>query len=355
LRNYKLFSLFGIGLELHWSFLLLVFLLLVLDPSFMLLFLIIFVFVTLHEFSHSVVASTQGISVKKIVLLPIGGMAVMDVTDIEPIKELLMAAAGPAFNFVMMLGLYLVSSSLGLPLMEWFDLFIAGELLDLGRVESVIFYSFWANFILGVFNFFVPAFPMDGGRIFRSLLAMRFGQLKATLIARNVSIFISLLMLVLGFFGGNLWLVVIGVFLILGSSSEYQSLSVIKALEGVNAEAIISIPRVVVGEEEPIARVLQKMVHYNSTYAVVVGGKRPRVFGLAEAAAVPRVLWQTRSVGSASSYVPPAGAGSDLSGIFKRMRSSGLPAVPVLKGGVLVGVVDKFDIDRLLSLRGAFS
>ena len=347
-----MFSLFGIDLELHWSFLLLVALLLILDPSFMVLFLTIFVFVTLHEFSHSVVASTQGISVKKIVLLPIGGMAVMDVTDVEPVKELLMAAAGPFFNFVMMLCLYLVSVSLGLPLLEWLDSFVAGEILELGIVESAIFYSFWANFILGVFNFFLPAFPMDGGRIFRSLLAMRFGQLRATLIARNVSILISLLMLALGFFGGNLWLVIIGVFLILGSSSEYKSLSLLKALEGIPVEKVVSVPRLVVGAEEPVALVLQKMLYYNTTYAIVVGGKRPRVFGLSEAAAVPRIAWISRRVGGASEYVAPAGLGSELSSVLKRMRSSGLPAVPVLKDERLVGVVDKFDIERLLSLRG---
>ena len=357
MRNFKLFSLFGIDLELHWSFVLFIALLLVLDWAFALLLIFVFLFVTLHEFSHALVAMNRGITVKKILLLPIGGMAMMDLTDIKPKDELLMAVAGPAFNFAMMLVVYLVALAYNMPLMQWLDVFLSGEAgQSLSLAEFAVFYSFWANFILGVFNFFIPAFPLDGGRILRALLSLRMGPLRATLVARNISIIISVTMIVLGFVGGNVWLVVIGLFLIFGASSEYESLRVLKILEGYQARHLLSRAVLVVDAEEPLSSVVKKMMFYHTTSALVRAvGRGVRVLSIAQINRFPRTEWDVVTAARASVYVPPASLNTPLQKVLLRMNRYNVGIMPVVSEGRIVGVVDKSAVESLVRVKELLS
>ncbi len=347
---------FGIELELHWSFVLFLALLLILDWAFALLLLFVFLFVTLHEFSHALVAMKRGIVVKKVILLPIGGMAVMDLTNIKPKDELLMAVAGPAFNFAMMLLVYLVASAYHMPLMQWFDAFLSEGVPGLSVFEFAVFYSFWANFILGVFNFFIPAFPLDGGRILRALLSVKLGPLRATLIARNISILLSVLMITLGFVAGNVWLIVIGLFLIFGASSEYESLRVLKMIEGYTAGDLLSKFFLVVEYDDPLSEVVRKMLYYHTTSALVrARGKGVRVVSISQINKIPRGEWSLVPAVKASVYVPPASPGSSLESVLKRMNKYDVGLVPVVSGGRIIGVVDKNAVESLVRLKELLS
>ncbi len=351
MRNYKLFSLFGIDLELHWSFVLFLLMILLLDWSFMLLLLFVFLFVTLHEFSHSLVAVRRGISVKKIILLPIGGMAVMDITDINPKDEFVMAVAGPAFNFVMMALFYVIAAASGMPLMQWLDSFFSGSVPDLSLIEFTVFYAFWANFILGFFNLVIPAFPLDGGRVLRAVLAMKVGVLRATRIARNISIFLSMLMVIVGFIAGNIWLIIIGIFVMLGASAEYQSLSVLKLLRRYKAGDFVTNMFLVVDSEEPVLELVRKMMRYNATSALVhAKGRGVRVTGLAHVSEVPKTEWPNTPARKVSVYVPPASPASSLDTILKRMNKYNVTIIPVVHNRKIIGVVDKLSLDRLVRL-----
>ena len=133
------------------------------------LIVLFFVCVILHELGHSLTARRYGVNVSRILLLPIGGMAQFDRIPRKPAQELLITIAGPAVNF----GLVAVL----LPLV-WRDLFSDSidsgySLAGLGTQLCV------ANLVMGTFNL-LPVFPMDGGRIFRALLALRLAYLRAT-------------------------------------------------------------------------------------------------------------------------------------------------------------------------------
>jgi Zn-dependent protease len=138
--------------------------------------LAIFTCVVLHELGHSFTALHFGIGVRRILLMPIGGMAEFEGIPRQPSRELLITLAGPAVNFVLAAAMSLaVGLPDGWPLQGDFDASVAGFV---GLLRD------W-NLAMGVFNL-APVFPMDGGRILRALLATRLPYLRATFIAATV-------------------------------------------------------------------------------------------------------------------------------------------------------------------------
>jgi Zn-dependent protease/CBS domain-containing protein len=170
---------------------------------------LLFVCVVLHEFGHIVAARRYGISTSDVTLLPIGGVASLERMPEKPGQEIVVALAGPAVNLVIALVLMLALGAR-------FDLSQVAQLEQaqstlMGRVAA-------ANVALLVFNL-IPAFPMDGGRVLRALLATRMGYTHATRVAANIG---QGLAVVLGFLGllGNPLLVLIAVFIFLAASGE---------------------------------------------------------------------------------------------------------------------------------------
>lgn len=209
----------GIDVHIHWSFWLLIayYLLAVtlqrgpvaglLAVGFV---LAVFVCVALHEFGHAGAAAYFGIRTLDITLLPIGGVARLKNLPEKPYQELVVALAGPAVNFVI--------AGLLIPLVIFGQLFQAQAP---ARVEDLSFLDqlLAANLILAIFNL-LPAFPMDGGRVLRSLLAMRMEYLRATEIAARAGRWMSLLFLLLGLINFQLGLVLLALFIFVAGTAE---------------------------------------------------------------------------------------------------------------------------------------
>ena len=139
------------------------------------LLILVFACVVLHELGHSLMAMRFGVQVPRILLLPIGGMAELDDMPREPRREILIAVAGPAVNVVIVAVLSLVA---GWPTEVFF-----GDYPD--SVSGMAHLLVHFNVMMGTFNF-LPAFPMDGGRVLRALLAMKLPYLRATLWAATI-------------------------------------------------------------------------------------------------------------------------------------------------------------------------
>jgi len=175
------------------------------------LIVLFFVCVILHELGHSLTARRYGINVPRIMLLPIGGMAEFDRIPRKPSQELLITVAGPAVNFLLV--------ALLLPLV-WSD-FFRGEGVAAYSPAGVIVQLVYANLIMGVFNL-VPVFPMDGGRIFRALLAMKLPYLRATWWAVMVGRVLALGFIAWGLYADRLMLAVLFTFILFAGNNEYQ-------------------------------------------------------------------------------------------------------------------------------------
>jgi Zn-dependent protease len=192
-RSWKLGSAFGIGIYVHWSFLLIPLFVvwsnwsaggLALVPFLLLLVAGVFTCVVLHELGHALMARHFGIGTRDITLYPIGGVARLERLTEDPLEEVCIALAGPAVNLVLAIGLFslaLLLWSLGLP---------PESLLSTSSAAGLVGYLLASNIMLGVFNM-IPAFPMDGGRVLRALLAMGLGQLRATEIAAPIGMVVA--------------------------------------------------------------------------------------------------------------------------------------------------------------------
>jgi Zn-dependent protease/CBS domain-containing protein len=170
--------------------------------------LLLFLCVVLHEFGHALAAKSFGINTPDITLLPIGGVARLERMPEEPKQELLIAVAGPAVNVVIALGLFVAGGSFINPFINP----AASERVGLVSQLLII------NVLLVAFNL-LPAFPMDGGRVLRALLATRMSYARATQIAATVGQGFAF---VFGFIGliWNPFLIFIALFVYIGASQE---------------------------------------------------------------------------------------------------------------------------------------
>jgi Zn-dependent protease/CBS domain-containing protein len=210
------FRIAGIQLRIHITFLLLIAWLAfgyyaqggsAVAASRVIFVLLLFLCVVLHEFGHAFAAKAFGINTPDITLLPIGGVARLERMPEEPVQELIIAVAGPLVNVVIALGLFVVGGSQGL--------------LNRSTVEGggLVAQLLTINIILVLFNL-LPAFPMDGGRVLRALLATRMSYARATQVAATVGQGFAFIFGFLGLFGPNPFLLFIALFVYIGASQE---------------------------------------------------------------------------------------------------------------------------------------
>ena len=208
----------GIPIRFHWTFFLLVPLVVMADasggPSLVLWGLLwivaLFASVVVHEIAHCIVARKRGSHVRDIVLFPLGGVSEIDALPEKPSDELAVAIVGPLTSLA--LGLALLGLGLLVGVRIWPPSLFAGDwLARLG----------WLNLLLAAFNM-VPALPMDGGRVLRALLARDRPRAQATVVAARIGRWIGLSMIVIGFVL-DFWLILIGIFVILGANAEESS------------------------------------------------------------------------------------------------------------------------------------
>src|SRR5262245_4313625 len=210
-------SIAGIRVEIHVTFILFVGWIAIQDGlltghperalSSIVLILLVFGCVLLHELGHALTARRYGIRTRDIVLLPIGGVARLQRMPDQPGQEIVVALAGPAVNVV-------IAAALWLALGGWNGADAIRPVGD-GMLEKLL----TVNLIMVGFNL-IPAFPMDGGRVLRALLALRLPYLRATRIAALVGQGIALLFGVIGFFY-NPMLMFVALFVFLAAGEEH--------------------------------------------------------------------------------------------------------------------------------------
>jgi Zn-dependent protease/CBS domain-containing protein len=221
--SWKIFTAFGIDVYVHATFLFLLLIFLFtpviagkgnLGQGFASMALIVIVFgcVLLHEFGHALVAKQFGVRTRDITLLPIGGLARLERIPSEPRQELAIAVAGPAVNFGIASALLLLGLALG-----WGPEILPEKVTVWGR--SFLQELIAINLVLAIFNF-IPAFPMDGGRVLRALLALKLDYVQATRIAVGVGQALAFAFGLYGLLNDQILLVLVAFFVYMGAGQE---------------------------------------------------------------------------------------------------------------------------------------
>lgn len=186
--------------------------------------------VILHELGHAFAAAAFHIPTRDITMYPFGGVASIEKLPEKPLQELIIALAGPLVNFLI---IGFLSAGLFLGGVGWEKEMSYYFQLHQLTVTDYFFQLAYLNFFLAAFNL-LPAFPMDGGRVLRAILAMRFPYEKATAIAATVGQVFAGLFVLLGFLG-NLVLILIGFFVYIAAENEKKAVEGRSALKGLRA------------------------------------------------------------------------------------------------------------------------
>lgn len=219
--------------------------------------------VVLHELGHAAVARRFGINTRRILLSPIGGIAALERMPERPIQEILVALAGPAVNIVLAAALFGA-------------LAIEATLVPSYSIERPeVFFGLrllLINLAMAIFNL-VPAFPMDGGRILRALLALRFPRLRATEIAAGVGLFLALLMGIVGLALSPV-LVLAGLFVAAAGREEVFDLR-LRELAGGHRVRDVAVTNLLFATlEQPVGPIAQELMERDQAYVPVLDGER---------------------------------------------------------------------------------
>jgi len=365
----------GINIAVHWTFLFLIAYIVVMtyyqggDLSnilwSILFILTIFVCVILHELGHSLTGQRFGVSTPNITLLPIGGMANMQNIPDNPKHEFLIAVAGPAVNVVIAALLYLIFQENITAAYEKMMQFVqegqqAGQISEEAQQyvsisgASFLFYLFTVNVFLVLFNA-IPAFPMDGGRVFRSLLSFWLNRVKATQIASVTGQILAVGFALLGIFvTGNPFLVVIAVVVFMGARGEYSMVKKNYYLKGHSVREALRTRFTTLKPYDTLQDAENELLA-GSDQDFIVMDDDENSKGVLTRNALMEALGNRRRDTEvhkvANADIPVIQIDQDISEVYDQMMKSGFSLLPVVDGERFVGVLDFENVSEFLMLQ----
>jgi Zn-dependent protease/CBS domain-containing protein len=357
-RSLKLFSVRGIDVRLHFTFPL-IFLWAGLQFGLIggsmdaalfgvVVIALLFVLVTLHELGHSFAALYYGVPVKQIVLSPIGGLAQLERMPDKPAQEFVISVAGPAVNVAVAVLLAPFIPLLGLGLAD----FAAVLSLSAGVTATAVFaYVFFYNIILAVFNL-IPAFPLDGGRIFRSLLAMRLNYVQATNIASLVGRGFAVLLGMYALFNGGIFMIFIAGFIFLAAGQEAAAVRYREALRGYTVADVYSPTAYTLNPYNNLQQVVNLMMMSGQTSFPVVQDERLEGFVTQQdlGAAMQSRGSHTWTNTIMRHDVKPVTPNMTLVEAQERLLVEDLESLPVVENDRYLGLVGRWQIQQFFRL-----
>lgn len=310
--------------------------------------LAVFATVVLHELGHSLTARRYGVKTREITLWPIGGVSRLERVPEDPKRELAIAIAGPLVSIAVAVGLY------GVYLALKATPFYSGETMQAaaGFVRRLM----WVNVVLAAFNL-LPAFPMDGGRVLRAVLAMRMPYPRATHYSARIGQGLALVFAIAGLFLSPI-LMLIALFVWIAASAEGAEAQVRTGLEGIPVRAAMVTDFRTLAPHEPLSRATE----------LLLAGAQEDFPVLDEDLRLVGVLTRhgfLRALSEQGAAMPVAAAmerqfetadpAEMLSDVLPRMRAGESHTVPVVRDGQLLGLITPENVSDFLSIQAATS
>lgn len=353
--NLNLGSISGIKIKIHWTFFLLI-AWIVFDELkrggnaesilFNIAFVLaVFLCVVLHELGHALTAKRFGIKTEKITLLPIGGMASFDKIPESPKQELLIVIAGPLVNVAIAILLYLL-----IPVEELFNQSFtdAYGIFASFSFQNFLFFLFIVNVGLALFNM-IPAFPMDGGRLLRALLALKMDRAKATQIAASIGQFIAVVFLLIGLLY-NPFLIFIALFIFLGAYGENQMVQQLASLKGHAVEEAMLLDITTFSPKDSIDLVVNKIISGTEINFIIVED------GMVKGILIHKAIIENSNKNVLVQDVMDTKFKTvkntdDLKSIYHLIYSKKQAIIPVENEGRLIGAIDAINLNEYILLQ----
>jgi Zn-dependent protease/CBS domain-containing protein len=305
--------------------------------------ILLFVCVLVHEVAHSYVAKRNGIKINDITLYLFGGVSAMEEVPRNPSVELVMAIVGPLTSIV--IGVVFGAIWFGLPQQLWSN----------ATIGPLVYLMFYLNIALGIFNI-IPAFPMDGGRVLRSFLAMRMPYIEATRIAVGLGKLFAYLMGILGLLMGlnGIWFIIIAFFIYIAAGEEERATITSVVLEGIKVRDIMTKNVDTVDAGDSVASLMKMMFEKKHLgYPVIENGRMVGIVSLSDAVKVPedrRSVTTVRDVMTRN--VITLKPDDDASVALQRISQFRIGRLVVLDGERIAGIISRSDLVRDLELYG---
>ncbi len=307
--------------------------------------LALFACVVLHEYGHALTARKYGIKTRDITLYPIGGVARLERMPDKPIEELWVALMGPAVNLVIAVGLYL------------FLLLTRGPIpFDQLSLSSSSFSErlLLVNISLVLFNL-LPAFPMDGGRVLRALLALRLDYVRATQIAASIGQGMALLFGLFGLFNNPL-LLFIAFFVWIGASQESSMVQMKDSIGGIPVTRAMMTDFKTLSPRDSLAQVVA-LILSGSQHDFPVIDANGQIAGILERDRFMSALAEHGQSAAVVDFIrrdlPSVDSHEMVERAVERLQESGAKALPVTHGGQFIGLITAENITEFLMIRSA--
>lgn len=294
----------------------------------------LFASVVLHEFGHVFVAQALGAKVRSVTLMMLGGISSIEKVPERPYSEFKLAMTGPLVSLLIAAFFFYMNS--------W------------AQSPDLIFLSYWMgslNLVLAIFNL-LPAFPLDGGRALRSVLAARHGMVRATQVSVKISKVFAWVLGVLGLIGFNILLILIAFFIYTAAQGELFFLLSRGILKGLRVRDVFR--RVEpLQERDNLEKAAEKMLSTFLTLLpveTVLGEAKMILIG--QVRQVPRSFWRVTLVMDVMEKVTRSiDINETMSESFPELTSSAAGALPVLEQGKVVGIIQYSDISQILQVK----
>jgi Zn-dependent protease/predicted transcriptional regulator len=315
--------------------------------------ILFFLSVLIHEMSHSVVARRKGTTVERITLFLFGGMAQIEKEPETPYSEFIMAIAGPAASFI----LAAIFGAI------WFFA------RNIEPVAVPVGYLAVINIVLGVFNM-LPGYPLDGGRVLRSIVWKVTGSLKrATFIASTAGRVLGFMIIAAGIyfiFTGNflngIWLAFIGWFLQSSAQTGYRQLIFETSIKGIKVKDVMNEDIVYVSKDITVQELVDEyfMRYRFGRFPVIEDERTQKLMGIISLHDVKGVLkeeWPGVKIGDIVKRVSDSekvDLTMEISDAIKKMGKNNLSHLVVMSGSKLRGIITKSDVMRFIKIRSEF-
>lgn len=309
--------------------------------------LLLFAIVVLHELGHSFAAQYYNIPVQQIVLLPIGGVAQLGRIPEKPGQELVIAIAGPLVNFVLAAVMFVVA----LPFGQTIGLADIADNLGQLTVGAIFSYTYISNLFLGLFNL-LPAFPMDGGRVLRALLATQMHYARATIIAVSIGQGLAWLLGLWGFLGGGFFMILIAIFIYMGANHERQLAQLRYVLEGLTVEQAYSREARTLSPQATLREAIDLTLSSLQADFPVCADRQ--LVGLLTHSRLLEALnqhpYETPVEQIMLTDIQPVSPDEEIFAVQQRLVENNLDALPVAENGQFAGLITSRDISELYRL-----
>ncbi len=304
---------------------------------------IIFGSVVLHEIAHTVVALKAGVPLRAIILLPLGGVALMDETvqaASEPQRDIRVAIVGPIVSFLVAM----IAAAAVAVMLPAAGLSVRPFVTSANLARSLV----WTNFFLAFFNI-LPAYPLDGGRVYRALLLARMEPAQATRRAVTLGQFFAMTFMFAGIW--NTWLLLAGFFLFAAAQLEERSAVFQSVLESLRMEDVMLTDFATLSPADTLEDALTKAVHtLQDDFPVIRGSDMVGVISR------QKILDALRAQGNG--YVQAvmnrvfdvAHKTESLASAFRKISARGMTLIPVVEDERLVGIVTLQNLMHSMSL-----